>query len=1741
MKLSKLSKVLCLVLVSVLVISNTVMAANIADFVDFPNDWSTPAMEYAVENGLIKGYEDNTIRAERIITRAEMGAIVNRAFGSFVEATKFPYLDVEDTDWFCKDMKKAVNMGTMQGSDNLLRPDDAITREEAFIVLARAYSQKNEDFSVLEQYGDYENISEWAKDYLSFLTGNDYVNGFDDGKLYPKSNLTRAELSQVLYNMLNVYVSSQSELDQKAEYNGNVVINGKIAEINGKTFDGDLVIGDGVGIEKIVIKDTKISGCLIIRGTTQIKIVNSTVGNRIIVNNPNNNVHFDNYKTEKVFKNVEVLTSATWKTPSSGGRNHGDGVTTTYTVSYYLNYDKNDMSILETQNIEAGKKATKPTDPTRAGYDFGGWYTTRECDTAFDFDSAILSKTDLYAKWTAKTPVATTYKLTFDVNGGNDLVLTDELKALGYDMIDGKLTVKVTNGGNYPQLPVATYPSEEKSFGGWELDGKIILSGDKVEITEDTVLKAVWLGKHMVVFHNYYNNKDQLKVYVEDGKAIEKPQDPTFGELEFAGWYTDEDCTDGNEFDFTTVLNKVEGKYQTIHLYPKWLVTVTFYYGPEAKDSEKVAEVEVIYNTAIPETKIPASRKEKGYWKDGNVSDAYLGEEYSHEIEFLWYEENGKEFKLFDKEQLIKKNKNVFNLSKYVSIYVDAIAKEPISAYYTEEEAIYETILDVIFLHKNVARTAYENLEQKDKVFDKLISLGIIDKDMNILNQAAFLKFSLMGEERLEKFVYENVENELTVDAEESITSYLNHLIEKNDGSAEKFLKELIDSLLAGEGKEEMKGVLADMLTEMVDIERDEFIKYVNKYIDDSIAAGNKHKVEDLIHPQIEKLLTETIAKDFARKMSKEQLTEFINIYVGTLTETELKAEVKEYINGLGETEIEAEVLEYVNSNTDIKTEITTYINSLTPEQLNSEITIYVNEMDPDELSDAIVEYIKMLSPDARKAEINTYISNLAPDAKKKEIEKYIDGLSDTERAEEITSYVDDMSDAQFKAEIKDYIGGLGDSQFEEELKKYLEENDDEYEKLIREYLDIDENIDITVQDKIDHLEDVINYVMTEPGKRDEVTGKAAEYITTSKRSDYEDEIISKVTSKFDSYKDSIVDKAVTSNLSTYIAKAVDKIVVGTNLDGYISDTAYSLATGENKTAYTQKAINTIISDEDLKAKYTSKTIDDIVSGSKKAEYVTKAVKKILAGADRDKYIDNTINKIFADDEEQTYIDKAVAKIVGDVPADYSQIDEYINTMFSTGDKKAKVVSYINDQFIESKDFRKAILPDAVDMIFADSDSKAEVVETIVDFVINDEDALAEVIDIAIKDLINKEDFRENTIYKIADYLEHHPEIMDEVVEYAKESELGVFVEKFIDELMTKDKFEVSKDNLFVAEAIERALGHYDYDSFMNEFVPERFAGLIPDEVLEPIYNNTLNGFKEQLHDAIGKANNGEVAYVDSGVTVKINPIADIIVPVFDKYLELKEKGEDKLDSNNGTVGNIYDKAYGENKYVKALVDLLSIKNFLNGDKSQATEILSGYSLKEFGDYYTIFRNASALLSDAGKWYIDNLPKDKAEEAQEKLARKITEYFNSILALVNTYAETEELPSYKDVLDIFEGDIPDRFFDKYESALSKVESKVDIDDKLETAYDKLAEKGIVSKFNTVLDKFVASKFNREIREEQIPMIYTIVRKILGYDDFYTVDTVFNVMNEKLTRFKVDEDTFVIGNEKLKITIEREYR
>ena len=57
-------------------------------------------------------------------------------------------------------------------------------------------------------------------------------------------------------------------------------------------------------------------------------------------------------------------------------------------------------SAVATAHVESGKTVAKPTDPTKSGYHFDGWYTDHEFQHAYDFSTPVNASITLYAKWT---------------------------------------------------------------------------------------------------------------------------------------------------------------------------------------------------------------------------------------------------------------------------------------------------------------------------------------------------------------------------------------------------------------------------------------------------------------------------------------------------------------------------------------------------------------------------------------------------------------------------------------------------------------------------------------------------------------------------------------------------------------------------------------------------------------------------------------------------------------------------------------------------------------------------------------------------------------------------------------------------------------------------------------------------------------------------------------------------------------------------------------------------------------------------------------------------------------------------------------------------------------------------------------------------------------------------------------------------------------------------------------------
>ena len=139
---------------------------------------------------------------------------------------------------------------------------------------------------------------------------------------------------------------------------------------------------------------------------------------------------------------------------------------------YTVTFDSNGGSAVTAQSIEAGQKATKPADPTKDGYDFKGWTLS---GSAYDFNTAVNGNITLVATWEQKQVVPTTYTVSFAANGGTGTM------------------ADVTGISSEYTLPENGFTAPDgKQFKAWSVDGNEKAVGDKITVTADTTVTAVW-------------------------------------------------------------------------------------------------------------------------------------------------------------------------------------------------------------------------------------------------------------------------------------------------------------------------------------------------------------------------------------------------------------------------------------------------------------------------------------------------------------------------------------------------------------------------------------------------------------------------------------------------------------------------------------------------------------------------------------------------------------------------------------------------------------------------------------------------------------------------------------------------------------------------------------------------------------------------------------------------------------------------------------------------------------------------------------------------------------------------------------------------------------------------------------------------------------------------------------------------------------------------------------------------
>ena len=146
----------------------------------------------------IVGYEDDTLRAEGNLTRAEAAAMVTRLAGLDLSDNTMPkFKDMQKNAWYFRYINAAVKANMLDADNGMMRPNDKITRAE-FAKMLAAIDKENSSVSKFEDIKGHRYEKEINKIY-----GNNRIEGYEDGSFRPDAKLTRAESAAFLNRMFN--------------------------------------------------------------------------------------------------------------------------------------------------------------------------------------------------------------------------------------------------------------------------------------------------------------------------------------------------------------------------------------------------------------------------------------------------------------------------------------------------------------------------------------------------------------------------------------------------------------------------------------------------------------------------------------------------------------------------------------------------------------------------------------------------------------------------------------------------------------------------------------------------------------------------------------------------------------------------------------------------------------------------------------------------------------------------------------------------------------------------------------------------------------------------------------------------------------------------------------------------------------------------------------------------------------------------------------------------------------------------------------------------------------------------------------------------------------------------------------------------------------------------------------------------------------------------------------------------
>ena len=223
-------------------------------FTDTEGHWAEESIrKWSEEYRIIQGYEDGTFRPDASITRGAFAGIMDRFLQFQAISEPETFSDTAGNYWESAILKLHA-AGVYLGTNGKALAGNTITRQQAVTMIARAFHIDADTTSLF--YADEAQIAEYARPAVAEMTARGYVNDTWDGNFRPTDPITRAEIINILSNMIDTLVQTSDPVT--GDVAGTLMINSAGgATLTDMTVHGDLIVAPGVtgdiGISNVAV------------------------------------------------------------------------------------------------------------------------------------------------------------------------------------------------------------------------------------------------------------------------------------------------------------------------------------------------------------------------------------------------------------------------------------------------------------------------------------------------------------------------------------------------------------------------------------------------------------------------------------------------------------------------------------------------------------------------------------------------------------------------------------------------------------------------------------------------------------------------------------------------------------------------------------------------------------------------------------------------------------------------------------------------------------------------------------------------------------------------------------------------------------------------------------------------------------------------------------------------------------------------------------------------------------------------------------------------------------------------------------------------------------------------------------------------------------------------------------------------------------------------------------------------